>query len=96
MLRFRLGAQVSANCKADSCLASDMDEQNARLITEFEELYKAKSPCDQLQTGVLQVVDTDPLIEEAPSSFDEDRRTVARLGDGKAAGACIISTKLSS
>ena len=73
---------------------SDADGQMTRWTEYFEQLFKVNPPNGQLHNTGLQVVETDPPINEAAPSHDEVKEVVARLRDGKAADICNISAEL--
>ena len=60
----------------------------------FEQLFKVNPLSGWFQTTGLQVMDADPPINEALSSFDEVKEAVAKLRGGKAAGICNINAEL--
>ena len=66
----------------------------ARWTQYFEQLFTVDPPSIQLQTAELQTLDADLPIDEAASSIDDVKETVAKLKGGKAAGICNISPEL--
>ena len=60
----------------------------------FEQLFKVNPPSRWLQTTVLQVVYTDPSINETTLSLEEIKEAVARWRGGKEFGICNISLEL--
>ena len=93
-LHSKSASQVSVIPTADGCLVSAVDGQLARQGEYFEHLFKVNPPSGHLQTTGLQVMDADPPINQAASSFDEVKETVTKLRGGKAAGICNMSVEL--